>query len=207
MLYAVFDMKNIQPTYIHYSFGVQEFLPLDVPVRISSDDPVYSFLDVIKRINLVRIIPLLMTVSCCSELSFLRSWFPKRVFLFVISNSRTDVRFLFLSDYSSPSHQAFKRVLDQLQNGAIDQFFFELSHHIAYNLMCIDPDVQYVDGTKIEANAHKNSFVYKKRILHARQHMYLRITDLLFESISRMDIIIRSRTAMNRRICFMWFNI
>ena len=36
----------------------------------------------------------------------------------------------------------------------------------------IDPNTQFVDGTKIEANAHKNSFVYKRRILNARNNLY-----------------------------------
>lgn len=34
--------------------------------------------------------------------------------------------------------------------------------------MDVDRFVQYIDGTKIESNANRYSFVYKKRILNTR---------------------------------------
>lgn len=190
MLYDLFVLKNIQPNYIHYPFGVQESLALDVPVRIQSDDPVYSFLEAIERINLAKYFaPVRSNNSSSHDRVMLL-----RVILFSYMTSRknislreleslcrTDCRFLYLSNYEMPSHQAFKRVLDILQEGAIDDIFFELSHHIAVDLMCIDPHVQFVDGTKIEANAHKNSFVYKKRIVNSRKKLYLSASALLSE--------------------------
>ncbi|WP_302593318.1 transposase [Faecalibaculum rodentium] len=140
-------LKNIQPNYIHYPFGVQESLALDVPVRIQSDDPVYSFLEAIERINLAKYFaPVRSNNSSSHDRVMLL-----RVILFSYMTSRknislreleslcrTDCRFLYLSNYEMPSHQAFKRVLDILQEGAIDDIFFELSHHIAVDLMCID---------------------------------------------------------------------
>ena len=60
---------------------------------------------------------------------------------------------------------AFQRLTTELTD-CIDDIFFDISHYIAKDLMLCDMDVQYIDGTKIEANAHKNSFVYKARILN-----------------------------------------
>lgn len=45
--------------------------------------------------------------------------------------------------------------------------------------MNIDRSVQYIDGTKIEADANKYSFVYKTRIVNARIKLFIKITDAI----------------------------
>lgn len=45
--------------------------------------------------------------------------------------------------------------------------------------MDVDRTVRYIDGTKIEANANKYSFVYKIRITKARKRLYEKITEAL----------------------------
>lgn len=75
---------------------------------------------------------------------------------------------------------AFQRMTQDLTE-SIDDIFFDISQHIAQDLMLCDTDVQYIDGTKIEANAHKNSFVYKKRILNAEERQFPRISESIFQ--------------------------
>lgn len=75
---------------------------------------------------------------------------------------------------------AFQRLTCELTE-TIDDIFFDISHHIAKDLMLCDMEVQYIDGTKIEANAHKNSFVYKKRIINAEYRLFPKISDYIFE--------------------------
>ena len=130
MLYELFVLKNIQPNYIHYPFGVQESLALDVPVRIQSDDPVHSFPEAIERINLAKYFaPVRSNNSSSHDRVMLL-----RVILFSYMTSRknislreleslcrTDCRFLYLSNYEILSHQAFKRVLDQYEGDNISR--------------------------------------------------------------------------------------
>ena len=59
---------------------------------------------------------------------------------------------------------------------SFDQLFFDISGRIAEKMDC-DTNVQYIDGTKIEANANRNSFVYKKRIVNAMDRLFFRITE------------------------------
>ena len=65
---------------------------------------------------------------------------------------------------------AFSRVMNQL-TASIDDLMKKLNLKLI-DQAGIDPNTQFVDGTKIEANANKNSFVYKRRILNARNNLY-----------------------------------
>ena len=86
---------------------------------------------------------------------------------------------MYLTNEECPSAMAFQRMTEQLKE-SIDDVFFTISKHIARDLMLCDTDVQYIDGTKIEANAHKNSFVYKKRIMNAETRLFERITEDIY---------------------------
>ena len=71
---------------------------------------------------------------------------------------------------------AFQRMTEQLKV-SIDDLFTDLSKYICEDLMCCDMNVQYVDGTKIEAKANKNTFVYKKCIRFIVYGIHMRISD------------------------------
>ena len=64
---------------------------------------------------------------------------------------------------------------------SIDDIFFDISQHIAQDLILCNTDIQHIDGTKIEANAHKISFVYKKRILNTEERLFQRISESIFQ--------------------------
>ncbi|MBM6931797.1 hypothetical protein H5999_12255, partial [[Clostridium] spiroforme] len=75
-----------------------------------------------------------------------------------------------------PSFMAFERLLKNYLTVDIDHVFFDISENIG-KLMNIDRTVQYIDGTKFEANASKYSFVYKTRIINARKRLFTKITE------------------------------
>ena len=80
---------------------------------------------------------------------------------------RVDVRFMYLSGGIKPSFMAFQRFIHDIFY-AINQFLIQKEN--------INTDVIYVDGTKIEANANKYTFVWKKSILNYREKLYLNIS-------------------------------
>ena len=43
--------------------------------------------------------------------------------------------------------------------------------------MKINKEIQYIDGTKLEADAGKYTFVYKTRIINARKKLWQKISD------------------------------
>ena len=172
--------KIIHANDIHFSQGVQPAL-FELVVDIPNDDVVHAFLEVVEGVKLSQYLPPVFSTNPHSHdrVMLLRT----ALFAFsqgirstrdIAEKCRTDVRFLFLSNCEHPSHQAFERMF-QLLEKSIDDIFFEISSKIAVDLMDEDLNIQYVDGTKIEANANKNSFVYKKRILHTQEKMFVNI--------------------------------
>ena len=77
---------------------------------------------------------------------------------------------------ATPSHMTFERLMKNYLIDDIDHIFFDIVNNIC-NLMNVDKSIQYIDGTKIEANANKYSFVCKARILNARMKLFSKITD------------------------------
>ena len=71
---------------------------------------------------------------------------------------------------------AFERLLKDYLVKNIDEIFFELSNSIGA-LMKINKEIQYIDGTKLEADAGKYTFVYKTRIINARKKLWQKISD------------------------------
>lgn len=87
-----------------------------------------------------------------------------------------DIRFMYIMKEETPSFMAFERLLKDYLIEDIDHIFFDISQNIG-KLMNIDKTVQYIDGTKFEANANKYSFVYKTRIINARRKLFTKITE------------------------------
>ena len=174
---------NPNPNSVIYYNALQLVLPLDLSISIDKNDPMFSFLEAMEGVNLSKYVS---SIRSNNTHSHDRGMLLK-VILFAYSEGKrslseiehlckTDIRYLYLSNEERPSKMAFQRLIASLTD-TIDNIFFDVSKHIAYDLMLCDEDVQYIDGTKIEANAHKNSFVYKKRIIHAEERMYPRITE------------------------------
>lgn len=177
-----------QPDQHTYYNAVQLSLPVNTLISLEKDDPVFAFLEAIESIDFSRYV---RPVTSNNTRSHDRGMLVK-VLLFGYMNgvesvnelSRlccTDLRYLYLSSEERPSAMAFSRVCNQLMT-SIDSLFFDLSGEITA-LLDINTSTQFVDGTKIEANAQKNTFVYRKRIVNARDRLSLMIT----ESIKSLD--------------------
>ena len=91
-----------------------------------------------------------------------------------------DIRFMYIMQEETPSFMSFERLLNDYLIYDIDDIYFETTENIC-NLIGVDKSIQYIDGTKIEANANKYSFVYKTRILNARMKLFSKITHAVIE--------------------------
>lgn len=172
------------PNYAYNYSAIQMVLPLDLSFIIDKSDPVVSFVEAIKEVNLSEYVK---PITSNNTNSHDRTMLLK-VILFAYSENKrslseitnlckTDIRYIWLSNEEKPSHMAFQRLMNQLTT-SIDEVFFNINKALIGEVN-INKDIQFIDGTKIEANAHKNSFVYKKRIINARESLYHKISMII----------------------------
>ena len=75
---------------------------------------------------------------------------------------KTDIRFMWLlQDESAPSHMTIDNFMNETLLGNIKDIFAEINGYI-FSKEKVDLEHIYIDGTKLVANANKNSWVWKK---------------------------------------------
>ena len=176
----------IRPNYAYNYSAIQLVLPLDLSISIEKSDPVVSFVEAIKEVNFDKYVK---PIASNNTHSHNRAMLLKVILFAYTENKRslseiaklckTDIRYMWLSNEERPSHMAFQRLLEQLTN-TIDEVFYDINMQLI-GAVNINTDIQFIDGTKIEANAHKNSFVYKKRIVNARKNLFEKISTCVKE--------------------------
>ena len=172
------------PNYVLNYNAIQLSLPMDLSLSIDESDPVVSFLEAMKEVDLSKYVkPITSNNTNSHDRGMLL-----RVVLFAYQNKkrgldemvelcRTDIRYMWLSNERKPSKMAFQRLISSLTD-TIDNIFFDINKTLIGNLG-INTDIQFVDGTKIEAYASKNSYKYKKRIINSRNALFDKITECI----------------------------
>ena len=93
----------------------------------------------------------------------------------------TDIRFIWmLEEENAPSHMTISNFIHKELSGSIDQIFNEINSYIFAHEK-VDTDHVYIDGTKIEANANKYTWVWKKSCIKSRNKVFERLTSLILE--------------------------
>ena len=92
---------------------------------------------------------------------------------------RVNLRYRYLMDGETPSYRSFAYFIADLGDG-IEDLFYGVNHSLVAAAK-IDLKHVYIDGTKLEANANKYTFVWKKGTEKQRYKLYGRITSLLEE--------------------------
>ena len=164
-----------------YYSPVQLELPVDISYSIEEDDPVRTIMEVMGGLNLSRFFKksrrgregyndtILLKIVLFAYMENIRSLRE------IEKACRTDIRFMWLSGGIKPSHMAFQRFIFERLIKEIDLIFYEINSYLI-DKENIDTNVLYIDGTKIEANARKFSFVWKKSILNYQAKLYQKIT-------------------------------
>lgn len=183
-------MENIAMNESNYSStnrnnysAFQLILPLDLEKKIEKEDPVYSFLEVMEGVNWSKYL--------CKPSNKGREEYDPfkmiRVILFAFMNQiyslrkiaqacKTDIRFMFLMGEEKPSHMAFQRFITHYLKEDIRDIFRDIFDSIC-TLDSVNTDTVYIDGTKLEANANKFSFIWKKTALKTRDKTFNRINE------------------------------
>ncbi len=177
---------NINPELNHYLntsdySSTQLVLPLDCAVLIEKNDPVRSFCEILEGVNLkayvkkytkgrhdyedITLIKILL-FAYMNQMTSLRK---------IEEACKTDIRFMWLSQGIRPSHMTFQRLINERLKGRIEDLFIEINEVLMMK-DTIDTSVLYIDGTKFEANATKNSFVWKKAVLKNQKKLFDKIS-------------------------------
>jgi len=94
---------------------------------------------------------------------------------------KTDIRYIWLLDGSeAPSHETIMNCLNDYVGDKIENLFYEINKKV-FEIEGVDLTHLYIDGTKIEANANKYTWVWKNSCLKSRDKVYLKLTELINE--------------------------
>ena len=167
-------------------------LPLEIEKLIDIADPVYTFCEVMDHIDLSKYFVekgYKTGRPRCDEQKLLK------VILFAFMEQgisslrqieklcRTDIRYMYLlDDMKAPSFATFGNLIRNELTTSIEQIFLDINTYI-FQKDHVDLEHAYIDGTKIEANANRYTWVWKKSCLKNRNKVFEKIS-LLIDSMN-----------------------
>ena len=164
-------------------------MPVDMEILIDVDDPVYSFNEVLHHIDLRKYFVeeedhktgrpgydgeklLKVILFAFMEEGYQATRVIKKL-------CRTDIRFLWLLDGErGPSHMTICNFINKQLKDKIEDIFQEINKYI-FEKEAVDLGHIYIDGTKIEANANRYSWVWKKSSETRRKKVFTLVSELL----------------------------
>lgn len=163
-------------------------LPLEIEKLIDISDPVYTFCEVMDHIDLSRYF---VEKGCrtgrprCDEQKLLN------VILFSFMEHgisslreieklcRNDIRYMYLLDgMKAPSFATFGNIIRNELTDSIEQIFRDVNTYI-FEKDHVDLEHTYIDGTKIEANANRYTWIWKKSCTKNRGKVFEKISALI----------------------------
>ena len=141
---------------------------MELGVKIAENDPVRKLVEICEELDYTKLYE-----------KYVRTWrkvSPETLFELVVFGymqrristrhieeaCRTDIRFMWiLQGEPVPDHSTIDRFLDKRLADVIEDLFYQL-----VDRLCVLGEVRFrnmfVDGTKLEANANRYTFVWKK---------------------------------------------
>ena len=169
-------------------------LPFDVGVRIETSEAVRLMLEVTERLDYSELHASYDRLPKQSEAT------PKQMFQLTTlgfmedvtstrkleSSSKHDIRFMYvLQGKPAPDHNRFwSFIKHRLQGKVVENLFYQLVDYLL-EMGEIDLANVFIDGTKIEANANRYSFVWKKSTNKYEARLDTKMADMRKELSSR----------------------
>jgi transposase len=172
----------------------QLILPMDVGVKIEASESVRLLLEITERLDYSEL------NAAYDRLPREREATPKQMFQLVIlgfmegvtstrkleSSCKHDIRFMYvLGSKPTPDHNRFwSFIKHRLQGGAAEHLFYQLTDYLL-EMGEISMANVFTDGTKIEANANRYSFVWKKSTNKYEERLDKKTASMVAELIGR----------------------
>ena len=174
----------------NYYKPIQLKLPVDLERIIDINDSVYSFVEVLDHIDLKKYLVekdyktgrpsydpetlLRITLFAFMEHGYISLREIEKL-------CKTDIRFMWLLDeMPAPSHMTIDNFINDYLKNSIEEIFTEINTYI-FTTKKVDLNHAYFDGSKMEANANKYSWVWKNSCLKSRDKVFKQVTELIEE--------------------------
>ena len=164
-------------------------LPLEIEKIIDIADPVYTFCEVMDHIDLTpyfvddkdcktgrprcdaqKLLKVILFASMEYGICSLRE---------IEKLCRNDIRFMYLLDgMKAPSFATFGNFIRKELTASIEQIFKDINAYI-FATEQVDLQHTYIDGTRLEANANRYSWVWKKSCIKNRRELFEKLTALI----------------------------
>ena len=191
-------MQLTNNTSVNYTTR-QMKLPLEIEKLIHISDPVYTFCEVVDHIDLTpyfvddkdyrtgrprcdaqKLLKVILFAFMEHGISSLRE---------IEKLCRNDIRFLYLLDgMKAPSFATFGNFIRNELTVSVEKIFEDVNRYI-FEKEQVDLEHTYIDGTKIEANANRYTWVWKKSCIKNRDKVFEKISDLIDRIIRRYLVI------------------
>ncbi len=160
---------------------IQLKLPVDMARIIKINDPVYSFSEVMSHIDLNKYFvekehgtgrPRYDREKLLKIVLFAFMEFGYCSLRFIEKLCNTDIRFIWILDEENvPSHAKIGDFIREELSASLEEIFDDINRYI-FGLLGVDLKHAYIDGTKIEANANKYTWVWKKGCIKSRNKVF-----------------------------------
>ena len=179
---------SLQADYTLYNSCYQIKLPLELETMIPSDDPVRLLSAFVEGMDLSELYGTydrvrknqasprqILKVMAYAALNGI---FSSRD---IETACRRDINFMFLLEGApAPDHATLARFISLHLADCSKDVLAEVTS-ILYQLGEISGKTVFIDGTKIEANANRYTFVWKKAVSRNLEKLFLKITELVAE--------------------------
>ena len=172
----------------YYDTPYQIKMPLEISEIIEITDSVYTFSEVVSHIDLRRYFAeegSKMGRPRCDAYKMLK------IILFAFMEGgyeslrqleklcKTDIRYIWLLDgMKAPSFSSFGNFIRNELTEKIEQIFRDINQYI-FESEGVDLNHTYIDGTKIEANANRYTWVWKKSCITSRKKVFEKVSKLI----------------------------
>lgn len=165
-------------------------LPLDIEKIIDVNDPVYSFSEIVDSIDFTEYFAIKERktgrprYNATTMLKIVLFSFMENGYLSlrnIEKSCKTDIRYMWLLDEMEvPTFATFGNFIRDELTSSIEDIFLAINT-VIFEHDAVDLNHTYIDGTKIEANANKYTWVWKKSCIKNRDKMFIKISDLIDE--------------------------
>lgn len=177
----------MQPVFKHHSVHQQELFPLNLNDLISENHSSRLIDSVVEKLDISEIIS---QYKGGGTSSYHPKMLLKILFYGYLNNTyscrkiakavKENIYFMWLSGGLQPDFRTINDFRGQKLKGNIEKLFSQLVIMMV-DLELVSLEKQFIDGTKIEANAHKYSFVWKKSVEKNKERLQSKIDVVLAE--------------------------
>ena len=184
---------NLQKNYNGYYNGYQLKLPLNIEIIIPEYDSVRLLSQFVEEMDVTDLYSTYERINSLSPrmllkivlYSYMNGDYSSRS---MALNCKRDINFMYLLEgHKAPDHATLARFRSLHFAPCAKRILAEVSNML-YDMGEISGKTIFIDGTKIEANANKYTFVWKKAVTRNQANLLIKLADFVAQCEETYDI-------------------